>query len=130
MARKNRDVSRITPNSRHNEANRLETSKKTKLKPSSARWLKRQAKDLYVQSAKREGYRSRAAYKLIELDDKFKFCGFHGVIYTLWYELMVRERSKYLKNIFVMQKTFKTMRNRQISNRRYCYILCFLSNSI
>ena len=73
MARKNRDVSRIAPNSRDNEAHRLETSKKTKLKPSSVRWLKRQAKDLYVQSAKREGYRSRAAYKLIELDDKFKF---------------------------------------------------------
>lgn len=39
-------------------------------KPSSTRWLKRQLNDPYVQAAQREGYRSRAAYKLIEIDDK------------------------------------------------------------
>ena len=44
---------------------------KRKVKPSSRRWLERQAKDIYVRAAQREGYRSRAAYKLIELDDKF-----------------------------------------------------------
>ena len=44
---------------------------KRKRKPSSSRWLERQAKDIYVRAAQREGYRSRAAYKLIELDDKF-----------------------------------------------------------
>ncbi len=38
---------------------------------SSVRWLQRQLNDPYVQQAKEEGYRSRAAYKLIELDDKF-----------------------------------------------------------
>lgn len=38
---------------------------------SSVRWLNRQLNDPYVARAKREGYRSRAAYKLIELDDKF-----------------------------------------------------------
>ncbi len=42
-------------------------------KPSSTRWLQRQLNDPYVALAKKEGYRSRAAYKLIELDDKFKF---------------------------------------------------------
>ncbi len=36
------------------------------------RWLERQLNDPYVARAKREGYRSRAAYKLIEIDDKFK----------------------------------------------------------
>lgn len=42
-------------------------------KPSSIRWLQRQLNDPYVALAKKEGYRSRAAYKLIELDDKFHF---------------------------------------------------------
>lgn len=37
---------------------------------SSTRWLERQLNDPYVAQAKREGYRSRAAYKLLELDDK------------------------------------------------------------
>jgi 23S rRNA (uridine2552-2'-O)-methyltransferase len=41
--------------------------------PSSQRWLERQLNDPYVAAAKREGYRSRAAYKLIEMDDKFRF---------------------------------------------------------
>jgi 23S rRNA (uridine2552-2'-O)-methyltransferase len=36
-------------------------------------WLERQLNDPYVAKAKREGYRSRAAYKLIEIDDKFRF---------------------------------------------------------
>lgn len=38
---------------------------------SSTRWLNRQLNDPYVRQAKAEGYRSRAAYKLIELDEKF-----------------------------------------------------------
>jgi 23S rRNA (uridine2552-2'-O)-methyltransferase len=38
---------------------------------SSNRWLSRQLNDPYVKQAKAEGYRSRAAYKLIELDEKF-----------------------------------------------------------
>ena len=39
----------------------------------STRWLDRQLNDPYVRRAKAEGYRSRAAYKLIELDEKFHF---------------------------------------------------------
>lgn len=42
-------------------------------KPSSTRWLERQLNDPYVASAKRDGFRSRAAYKLIEMDDKFNW---------------------------------------------------------
>ncbi len=37
----------------------------------STRWLERQLNDPYVKRAKAEGYRSRAAYKLLELDERF-----------------------------------------------------------
>jgi 23S rRNA (uridine2552-2'-O)-methyltransferase len=40
---------------------------------SSKRWLERQLNDPYVARARREGWRSRAAFKLIELDDKHRF---------------------------------------------------------
>ena len=39
--------------------------------PASARWLARQLNDPYVGAARMEGWRSRAAFKLLELDDKF-----------------------------------------------------------
>ena len=42
---------------------------------SSSRWLQRQLNDPYVHAARREGYRSRAAFKLIGLDDRFKLLG-------------------------------------------------------
>ena len=41
--------------------------------PQSTRWLERQLNDPYVKRARAEGYRSRAAYKLLELDEKFSF---------------------------------------------------------
>ena len=53
------------------ESVRLRTAKGRKT--SSTKWLERQLNDPYVLSAKKEGYRSRAAYKLIELDEKFGF---------------------------------------------------------
>ncbi len=40
---------------------------------SSTLWLDRQLNDPYVQRAKKDGYRGRAAYKIMELDDKFRF---------------------------------------------------------
>jgi len=54
---------------------RLHVTVKTggKRKLSSKLWLERQLNDPYVTRAKREGLRSRAAYKLIEIDDKFHF---------------------------------------------------------
>jgi len=42
-------------------------------KASSTKWLQRQLNDPYVQEAQRLGYRGRAAFKLIQLDDRFKF---------------------------------------------------------
>lgn len=39
--------------------------------PQSTRWLERQLNDPYVRKARAEGYRSRAAYKLLELDERF-----------------------------------------------------------
>lgn len=44
-----------------------------KRKLSSKLWLERQLNDPYVAQAKRDGYRSRAAYKLREMDDKYRF---------------------------------------------------------
>lgn len=49
---------------------KLKSSKKRTL--SSRRWLERQLNDPFVQQAKMSGYRSRAAFKLIEIDEKFK----------------------------------------------------------
>jgi 23S rRNA (uridine2552-2'-O)-methyltransferase len=43
-----------------------------KRKLSSKLWLERQLNDPYVAKAKRDGYRSRAAYKLLEIDDKYR----------------------------------------------------------
>jgi 23S rRNA (uridine2552-2'-O)-methyltransferase len=48
---------------------RLKTARKRTL--SSQKWLERQLNDPYVARAKREGYRSRAAYKLLEIDQKY-----------------------------------------------------------
>ncbi len=50
---------------------RLKTARKRTA--SSQRWLERQLNDPYVAAAKREGWRSRAAFKLIEIDDKHNF---------------------------------------------------------
>ncbi len=48
---------------------RVKTAKGRKV--GSTKWLERQLNDPYVKRAKAEGYRSRAAYKLIELDERF-----------------------------------------------------------
>lgn len=56
--------SRVTP---------VRVTKAKGRKDSSRRWIERQLNDPYVREAKAKGYRSRAAFKLIELDDKFRF---------------------------------------------------------
>lgn len=50
---------------------RVKSAKGRKL--SSTLWLERQLNDPYVQRARREGFRGRAAYKILELDDKYRF---------------------------------------------------------
>jgi 23S rRNA (uridine2552-2'-O)-methyltransferase len=50
---------------------RVKTARKRTL--SSTLWLQRQLNDPYVAQAKREGYRSRAAFKLIEIDERYHF---------------------------------------------------------
>jgi len=50
---------------------KVKTARGRKL--SSTLWLERQLNDPYVQRAKREGYRGRAAFKIEEIDDKFRF---------------------------------------------------------
>jgi 23S rRNA (uridine2552-2'-O)-methyltransferase len=47
----------------------VKTAKKRS--PASAEWLRRQLNDPYVTAAKQQGWRSRAAFKLLELDDRF-----------------------------------------------------------
>ena len=49
---------------------RVHTARKRSL--SSTRWLQRQLNDPYVAEAKRLGYRSRAAFKLVQIDDKYR----------------------------------------------------------
>ena len=50
---------------------KVKTARGRKL--SSTRWLQRQLNDPYVKRARAEGYRGRAAFKIMELDDKFRF---------------------------------------------------------
>lgn len=52
---------------------RVKVKKAGKLKHSSQLWLERQLNDPYVKRAREMGYRSRAAFKLEEMDDRFKF---------------------------------------------------------
>ena len=52
-----------------NQAVRVDTARRRK--GSSTRWLQRQLNDPYVEAAKKDSYRSRAAYKLLQLDEKF-----------------------------------------------------------
>jgi len=67
---------------------------------SSNRWLARQLNDPYVRQAKAEGYRSRAAYKLIELDEKFGVLKGAGRVIDLgvapggWAQVVRKKRPK------------------------------------
>ena len=70
MDKKNNDTNK---RSSHGNNRGLHVKVKTARgrKNSSARWLERQLNDPYVALAKKDGYRARAAYKLIEIDEKF-----------------------------------------------------------
>jgi 23S rRNA (uridine2552-2'-O)-methyltransferase len=58
------------PPGRRSLTTRVKTAKGRKI--ASTRWLQRQLNDPYVEEAKRQGYRSRAAFKLAEIDDKHR----------------------------------------------------------
>jgi 23S rRNA (uridine2552-2'-O)-methyltransferase len=60
---------------------RVKTAKGRKF--ASTRWLQRQLNDPYVEEAKRQGYRSRAAFKLIEIDDRHRLLKTGGVVIDL-----------------------------------------------
>ena len=60
---------------------KVKTAKKRKI--SSTRWLQRQLNDPYVKQSKAEGRRSRAAYKLIQIDEKFKILKPNQIILDL-----------------------------------------------
>ncbi len=59
--------------SRNKPKDKVKTAKGRK--GSSTKWLKRQINDIYVEEAKKQGYRGRAAFKLIELDEKLGILG-------------------------------------------------------
>ena len=61
---------------------KVKTARGRKL--SSTRWLERQLNDPYVAAARRDGYRGRAAYKLLELDDKYRFPGARARGWWTW----------------------------------------------
>ncbi|HOY47688.1 MAG TPA: RlmE family RNA methyltransferase [Alphaproteobacteria bacterium] len=77
-------------------------NKKIAAKKSSVAWLQRQASDPYVSRANKDGYRARAAYKLIEINEKFNFLRNGQVVVDLgaapgsWSQYIAREfpRSK------------------------------------
>ena len=60
-----------------------EQIKNRKLKKSSREWLRRQLDDPFVAKAKKEGYRSRAAFKILEIQDKFKIFNKNSIVIDL-----------------------------------------------
>jgi 23S rRNA (uridine2552-2'-O)-methyltransferase len=68
--RSRRGTKKSGPPAARNAAVKVRTARRRK--PSSTEWLSRQLNDPYVAEAQRLGYRSRAAFKLIELDDRFR----------------------------------------------------------
>ena len=81
-------------------------NKKIAAKKSSVAWLQRQAADPYVARAQRDGYRARAAYKLIEINEKYKFLKNGQVVVDLgaapgsWTQYVMREFPK--SRVFAM----------------------------
>ncbi len=77
------------------EAVRVKTAKGRK--GSSTRWLQRQLNDPYVAEARKQGYRSRAAFKILELDDRFGLLRRHQRVVDLgaapggWTQAAVRK---------------------------------------
>jgi 23S rRNA (uridine2552-2'-O)-methyltransferase len=77
---------------------RVKTAKGRKI--SSTRWLERQLNDPFVQAAKSAGYRSRAAFKLAQIDDRFRILPKRGTVVDLgaapggWTQVAVERGAK------------------------------------
>ena len=90
------------------------TNKKIAAKKSSVAWLQRQAADPYVARAQKDGYRARAAYKIIEMNEKFKFLRNGQVVVDLgaapgsWSQYIARTYPK--SRIFAMDLLLKHIR--------------------
>jgi 23S rRNA (uridine2552-2'-O)-methyltransferase len=69
--RRGKGKGRSARTSGRNITTRVKTAKGRKT--SSTQWLKRQLNDPYVEEARKLGFRSRAAFKILELDDRFQF---------------------------------------------------------
>ncbi len=81
-------------------------NKKIAQKKSSVAWLQRQASDPYVARAQKDGYRSRAVYKILEMNEKYRFFRNNQTVVDLgaapgsWTEYVAREYPK--SKIFAM----------------------------
>lgn len=71
MAKKPGDGKKTSGRGQRDLTVKVKTAKGRRI--SSTRWLQRQLNDPYVKRAQAEGYRGRAAYKILELDEKFRF---------------------------------------------------------
>jgi len=95
QAAKGRSSSKSRTNNIRNLHTRVMTAKGRKV--SSTRWLKRQLNDPYIEGAKRDGFRSRAAYKLLQLNDRFQILKPDMKVVDLgaapggWSQVIVRE---------------------------------------
>lgn len=79
-------------------------NKKIASKKSSAAWIQRQAADPYVARAKKEGYRARAAYKLIEMDKRYHFLKNGQTVVDLG--AAPGSWSQYIKRVYPDSKVF------------------------
>ena len=103
--------SRKTPKEDKNNATRMLTHKvKTARgrKISSKLWIERQINDPYVKEAKIKGYRSRAAFKLEELDDKFDLIHKNSLIVDLgcapggWVQIALKRGARHVVGIDIL----------------------------
>ncbi len=83
---------------------------KTNIKKSSRIWLKRQDKDPFVKQSKKDGYRSRAAYKLLEIQQKYSILKAGMKVIDLgaapgsWSQVAIEP----IKNVDIIQGDFTT----------------------
>ena len=103
--------SRVTEREDKDNATRMMTHKVKTAKGrkiSSKLWLERQLNDPYVKEAKIKGYRSRAAFKIIELDDKFKLIRPDSLICDLgcapggWTQIAIERGAKRVVGIDIL----------------------------